>query len=791
MKHILIIVIAIVALVGCGGAEERKAAYLEKAMLSLEVGNLDKARIELKNVLQIDPKDAQAYFQLGNVFELQKNYQKAFGHYKKAAELDPANFEVHAKIGRYYLVLGGDIDRAIEKRDLILGKDNANTDGLLLKASILIKQKDETGAKKISQDIFSRNPSHVQNTLFLSSLYLKDKEYDDSINILKSCSKENPENRTLRNMLANVYLQAGKHDLAKNEYKGILEKNPEVFSNHLKLALFYKDIGDSDMAENVLRKAVEEDADDVKRKMTLVEFIQQTKGNQNAIDELKGLIANNKNIGELRLSLAKFYIAEKKLDDAEKVYERAVLDFSEDSVGIESRVRLANIYVKKENIEAATNIIEDAVKISPNDPQVNFVKAKLQLVNKNYEGAIISLRTVVKDDAENIDAYFLLSAAHIKNGEKQQASEIINRAYANNQTNTKALSALARYHANYKNSAELEKVVEKYYSIEPGNYEVLSYKSSLLNERKMFSEAKPFALRMIELHPDLPNGYIQSVPFLLSENKKNEAIILLEDGYVKTKENPRILEILVSFYVGQKEFDKAINKVQSAIGKNGEIAELHMLLAKVQLSSKKIEAAKTSLLKASSIKPDWNEPYSMIASIYMADKQNQKAINILQKGLSELKSDLKLSLGLAKIYESLSDFSSAISEYEKAYEKYNNNVILVNNLAALLSEHRTDEKSLKRAKELADKLKNSDQAVILDTVGWVYYKTGAYVEAVNILKTVVEKSPDAAVFNYHLGMALYKTGDEAAAKTYLTNALANNSNFSGKEDAKVHLQKLK
>ena len=91
MKHFLIAIITVMVLAGCGGAEERKAAYLEKAKQSIELGDLDKARIELKKVVHIDPKDAQAYFKLGNVFEQQKNYQKAFGNYRKAEELNPEN----------------------------------------------------------------------------------------------------------------------------------------------------------------------------------------------------------------------------------------------------------------------------------------------------------------------------------------------------------------------------------------------------------------------------------------------------------------------------------------------------------------------------------------------------------------------------------------------------------------------------------------------------------------------------------------------------------------------------
>ena len=47
-----------VFLSGCGGAEERKAKYLERGKAYFEEENYDKARVEFKNVLQIDPKTA-------------------------------------------------------------------------------------------------------------------------------------------------------------------------------------------------------------------------------------------------------------------------------------------------------------------------------------------------------------------------------------------------------------------------------------------------------------------------------------------------------------------------------------------------------------------------------------------------------------------------------------------------------------------------------------------------------------------------------------------------------------
>src|SRR5580692_206386 len=53
----------------CGSAQSRKAAYIAHGQQYFDVGNYDKARVELRNAAQIDPKDAQVRYLLGRVAE--------------------------------------------------------------------------------------------------------------------------------------------------------------------------------------------------------------------------------------------------------------------------------------------------------------------------------------------------------------------------------------------------------------------------------------------------------------------------------------------------------------------------------------------------------------------------------------------------------------------------------------------------------------------------------------------------------------------------------------------------
>lgn len=61
-----------------------------------------KAAAELEEVVKKDPKNSQAYFQLGKSYEALKNEEKAVGAYKKAIELKPDFAEANYELGRIY-----------------------------------------------------------------------------------------------------------------------------------------------------------------------------------------------------------------------------------------------------------------------------------------------------------------------------------------------------------------------------------------------------------------------------------------------------------------------------------------------------------------------------------------------------------------------------------------------------------------------------------------------------------------------------------------------------------------
>ncbi len=786
---IFILAFFVVSLIACGGAEERKAVYLEKAKASIEAGDLDKARIELKNVLQIDPKDAEAYYQLGKVFELKKNYRKAYVNYLRAEELNPELLENQARLGRFYLVLMNDLEKAQEKIDLILSKEPENPDGLLLKAVSLLRKGNNDEGMKIIKDITVRDIGHTESALILASLYIKENKASDAINLLDAALKNNKNNEQLKKLLASALVVNKDYERAEVIYKKFLERNPGNSSNYNSLAAFYNQTGDKTKAEDVLRASINNKADDEDRILTLIKYIKATKGIDKAILELKSFIAANNGLGKLRGALADLYILNNDKQAAVKVLKQAINDFSEEVTGVAARTALASIYISDKDYEKASAVVEDAASISPNDPQINYLKAKFAVRNKDFEKAIISLRIVTKETPENIGAFLLLANVYQQKNDVEQAKRILNSAYENNITNADALLKLAQFYFK-RDTKQAEKIIDNYNSLKNSDYDGLSIKSAILNQNKKYSDAYEIARILMELYPDKPNGYLQAIQYLNQQGNKQQAISVLEKGYINTKDNKKILTLLTTLQVFDKKFDIVINRLNKEIESSPEDVGLKLLLAKVYVVNKNTVSAETVLNEVISVAPETEEAYLLLSQLYLSKKDAELVKEVLLKGKENVKASVKIPFKLASTYEVDGSYKKAIDIYRDLYQKHPDNLLIINNLASMLSDYGNKVSDLDLMKVLVSKLEVNSQPIFLDTIGWVYYKLGDYQKSVQYSAKAVEKSPKINVFNYHLGMAYKKVGDTVQAKIYLEKSLTSDKPFKQKKLAQSALKGL-
>lgn len=106
MKKILLLFIVVAAVYGCGQKEEPTQQFqppVGQGQLQMggPVQGFDKAKM-LQELLAKDPKNLNAWIELGNIMMDTQRFSEAIDAYKKALELDPKNVDVRVDLGTCY-----------------------------------------------------------------------------------------------------------------------------------------------------------------------------------------------------------------------------------------------------------------------------------------------------------------------------------------------------------------------------------------------------------------------------------------------------------------------------------------------------------------------------------------------------------------------------------------------------------------------------------------------------------------------------------------------------------------
>ena len=270
------------------------------------------------------------------------------------------------------------------------------------------------------------------------------------------------------------------------------------------------------------------------------------------------------------------------------------------------------------------------------------------------------------------------------------------------------------------------------------------------------------------------------------ENKPSDSLAALEKAYDANPTGLPSLVALVENYMRSGQTAKAEETVEGALKLNASDANAMVLLGTLKLSRGDLKGAQSAFENAIRTQPKNSAGYRALANLYMRQSKPDDAIGILRKGLKVDPGNFSLGLAVAGFLEATKDYNGAISEYETLIQQQPGSMIVANNLASLLADHRDDRSSIDRARALIPMLKESQVPQFQDTVGWVNYRLGDYRAALEALKSAAEKMPNYALVRYHLGMTYLASGDRTQAMEQFKKAQSlapNDEELKAKIDA--------
>lgn len=262
---------------------------------------------------------------------------------------------------------------------------------------------------------------------------------------------------------------------------------------------------------------------------------------------------------------------------------------------------------------------------------------------------------------------------------------------------------------------------------------------------------------------------------LSGEHKYDASIAAFQNAAAAAPSAVQPMAELVAALVNAKQTDKAIAFLQSALKENPNNAQANVLLGNIDISNNMPDQAEQNFKAAIASQPKSDIGYQALAKLYVRQNKADAAMDVIQTGLKQQPDNATLHLALAGLFELKENYEAAISEYDYLLKQQPGSLIVINNLASLLADHRTDKASLERAESLAASLQDSQIPQFKDTLGWVYNRQGDFKASVPLLEEASASLPNSALVHYHLGMSYIGVGQFAKASDQLKQALSQTS----------------
>ena len=789
-SNVIILVVAF-ALIGCDGLEERKAKFRALAQEYIEASKYPKARVALRNILKIDPKDADAYFLLAQVEEKEKNWRNAVELYQKVVQLLPDHSGALITLAKYYLEARL-TDQVIETANKVLAKDPQHPQANALKIAVLAVDGKFSDAIAKAEALQLEFPTETDVAILLASLYGQQQRYRDAEATLQRALDWHPRDMDLLNNLNTILLQAKDITGAETVTRRMIETEPTLLDHRLRLARLFDTQGAHEKAEVVLREAIALDPESEELRLLLAGFVSTRKDDRASDQALQEAATQLPHSTKVQSGVAAPYQTTGQEAKAREQYATLVKDHKEKPPGLEARAKLAEMdRVSGKQIEAERQV-QEVLKEDPRSSDGLVLSGWMALGRRNGKDAVQVFRTVLHDQPELATVHFLLGQAYLLTGEDNLAKESFERAVSLCPGQVDVRRSLAAFDSQSVRPQQARARLEDLLKQRPDNVIARDMLMMVDLVTKNWVESEDLLNRLRAVLRDSAGAFMAEGRLWEAQQQFDKASAAYEHATSLAPNDPEPLLSLVKLDIAQGHADRAKTRLDAVLVARPDHLFGHGLLGEVLALIGHPQEADAQFQEASRVNPKWIAPWLGRGGLWLAQKQPGQAVQVIQAGLKANPDSEELHMLLASAYSTQGQIDPAITAYDGALRLNPRNVLAANNLAVLLVDYKGDTQNLQKAFALSrDFEKEAPHPLFLDTLGWVRFKMGQQKEALRLMKDAVAKSPEVPTLNYHLGMAFYQSGKRAEARAHLSKALKSAEAFQGRQEAEQSLSQVK
>lgn len=765
--------VALGALAACQSSEEKAEGHYQSGLALLAAGDADRALVEFRNVFQLNGQHREARQTYARVQRERGNLREAYGQYLRLVEQYPDDLEGNLALAEMGFQNGSWEDagryarRALEStpsdplaqslvlvadyRDALMAKDNEKTASLL-----------EAGAS-----LLQANPGLLVLRKVLADEALRGGKAEDALVLIDEGVKLFPEEDDLYQMRLAILHQLDRKDEVTAQLKEMVARKPEDAQLRNTLISWYVSQNDLVAAETALRAEIDPAKDDLDPQLRLVQFLLQIKGVNAARAELDALIAARPD--SVHLPFYRSMVANIRFDQGERdaaiAEMQKILEDSPNAPQVNGiRLTLARMMTRTGNEVGARALVEQVLEADRTDTGALKMKAGWLIDDDQTGDALVVLRTALEQSPRDAEAMTLMARAHERDGSLDLAGEMLALAAEASQQGVEESLRYTRFLQSQDKLQPAEDVLLNALRRAPEDIRLLGALSQLyirMNDWPRTANAIA-SLESIDSEPAQRLAQELRAQSLAAQGQSEELTKYLEE--LAQGEGGTGAEMaLVRDAVRRGDLSTALQMSTTLYEKSPAVPQVGLLHALVLNSAGQADAALAALARLTTEAPQFEQGWLALVNMRRAQGDEAGAVAALDAALAAIPASRTMRWMRAGDLERGGDVDGAIALYEVLYAEDSNWLIVANNLASLLANHRTDAESLDRAYVIARRLRGLEVPAFQDTYGWIAFRRGNVDEALTYLEPAAAGLPGDQSVQYHLAMAYGATGrrDEA------------------------------
>jgi tetratricopeptide (TPR) repeat protein len=737
------------------------AVYSAKGKKNLDERKYADAEINFQKAVQKDPNLGDAWYGLGLAEFRDKKLGDAYVNLSKAHDLLP-----------------GRDDIAVSLAEVSLASYMVD----LSRPEALYKAVVATSDRLLKTDANS-----YDGLRFKGYIAMLDRRYADAIEALRKADSVKPGQSEPTEALVECLIANGQGPEAEIVAQAFLRKVKTYGPVYDRLYGYYM-TSNRALAEELLKTKIANNPDVLEYRLQLARHYLDARKDDRMGAVLQQVADDPRRFPDGPLQVGNFYATANRPEDALRVFQKGISS-SSGAARVAFQQRTADMLAQLGKSDQALQVLQNILKDDPGNIPARSLRATINLNSNDpakLDAAFTELQQLAKGSGD-ASLHYTLGRAQLAKGNNDAALAEFTEAVKlnNNLLAPRLLSAsLSLQREDYRAAA---RYADEVLARAADNPEARLLRSASLTGMGNFEQA---ALELDRLNRQFPSELepkLQAAALRVAQKQYAQAEEMYKSLYEATHDL-RPLAGLVDTYLLNGQFDTAIAFLNQQKGKANP-AQIDAMLADAALRAHKLDLAVQQYSKLVQTNPSSYKQHLSLGDALLQEGNTQSAVNEFQTAKSLAPKDAETNAMLALALHNAGRSNEAEQAYRETLALESGNPSVMNNLAYLMAETGGNLDEAQKLAQDATRLQPSNLA-FADTLGWIYVKKKLPDSAIQILSNAVQKDPQRTVSRYHLAIALIDKGDKARAKEQLEAALANRPNKDQEQKIRDLLNKL-